>query len=59
MDCSRLQRSMRTIRDCKQRLTNAAEASPEIAPALRLAIEDVEQAEREAARLLREGVVRQ
>lgn len=58
MDCARLQRSVRSIRDAKQRLITAAEASPEIAPALRLAIEDVEQAEREAARILREGIVR-
>lgn len=58
MDCARLQRSVRSIRDAKQRLISAAEASPEIAATLRLAIEDIRQAEREAAQILREGIVR-
>lgn len=57
MDRPRLQRCKRTIADCRQRIRNAAEASPELAEALRAAERQLIEAERLAARLLREGIL--
>lgn len=58
MDRPRLQRTKRTIADCKQRTRNAAEATPELAEPLRRAEQALDEADRLASRILREGIVR-